>query len=168
MSRYTRLVVPGGTYFFTLRLEERGSTLLIDRLDLLRNSVRLCMANRPFRIDTAVILPDQLHMIWQLPPGDAAFSARWRQIKSTFSRHVDAPAQVSRSKRERGEKGIWQRRFWEHCIRDATDLSLHRSYALTAPVRAGLVERPQDWAASSIHRDGATGLDSFPAGVPRG
>lgn len=159
MSKYTRLIVPGGTYFFTVRLEERGSRLLLDKVDLLRSAVRSCMANRPFEIDTAVVLPDHLHMIWRLPPGDIAFSARWRQIKSTFSRHVERPAYVCPSKLARGEKGIWQRRFWEHCIRDEADLNRHRAYALTAPVRAGLVVRPNEWRASSIHRDGAACLE---------
>ncbi|SMY08451.1 REP-associated tyrosine transposase [Flavimaricola marinus] len=154
MTRYTRLHIPGGTYFFTVRLQDRGSSLLLDKLDLLRSSVRSCMAHRPFEIDTAVILPDHLHMIWRLPPGDTDYSARWRQIKSTFSRHVDRPDYVSPGQLARGEKGIWQRRFWEHCIQDDADLALHRAYALMAPVRAGLVTDPRHWPASSIHRDG--------------
>ncbi|MBC7142800.1 MAG: transposase [Rhodobacteraceae bacterium] len=167
MSRYRRLVVPGGTYFFTVRLEDRSSDLLVREVALLRDSVRLCRRCWPFAIDVAVILPDHLHMIWTLPHDDGDFSRRWRLIKSTFSRHVEAPARRSRSKAERGEKGIWQRRFWEHRIRDAADFAAHRGFALTAPVRAGLVARPQDWALSSLHRDLAAGL-RLPSAVSGG
>jgi putative transposase len=153
MSHYTRLVVPGGTYFFTLRLEDRTSRLLTERVDLLRAAVRLAQKQWPFRIEAAVVLPDHLHMIWTMPDTDGDFSKRWRLIKSTFSRHVEGPLEVSRSKARRGEKGIWQRRFWEHLIRDELDFEAHRVFALTAPVQAGLVSRPQDWAHSSVHRD---------------
>lgn len=153
MSRYVRMRVPGGTYFFTVRLQDRGGRLLTDRIALLRDCVRLCRRRLPFEIEVAVVLPDHLHMIWTLPPDDDDFSARWRMIKSTFSRHNDRPALIRPSQIARGEKGIWQRRFWEHLIRDEADFDLYRAYALTAPVRAGLAPRPQDWPYSSIHRD---------------
>ncbi len=153
MSQYRRLLVPGGTYFFTVRLEDRGSRLLTDRVDLLRAAVRLAQKRWPFVIEAAVVLPDHLHMIWTMPDVDTDFSKRWRMIKSTFSRHVDGPEQISPSKARRGEKGIWQRRFWEHLIRDDLDFEAHRAFALSAPVQAGLVARPQDWALSSVHRD---------------
>lgn len=167
MSHYQRFAVPGGTYFFTLRLEDRQSRLLTDRVDLLRATVRLAQKRWPFVIKVAVILPDHLHMIWTLPGGDADFSKRWRLIKSTFSRHVDGPAHVSPSKARRGEKGIWQRRFWEHLIRGEQDFQAHRSFALAAPVQAGLVARPQDWALSSVHRDLRRGID-LPASLGYG
>ena len=157
MSNYRRLLVPGGTYFFTVRLEDRSSDLLVREVALLRDAVRLCRKRWPFAIDAAVILPDHLHMIWILPPDDGEFSRRWRLIKATFARHVTPPAHRCPSKAARGEKGIWQRRFWEHRIRDAADLAAHRAFVLTAPVRAGLVARPRDWALSSVHRDIAAG-----------
>ena len=157
MAHYTRFVVPGGTYFFTARLQDRQSRLLLDRVDLLRAAVRLAQKQWPFSIEVAVVLPDHLHMIWTMPETDADFSKRWRLIKSTFSRHTDGPADVcpskARPKASRGEKGIWQRRFWEHLIRDQSDFDAHRAFALTAPVQAGLVARPQDWVHSSVHRD---------------
>ena len=153
MSSYTRLMVPGGTYFFTVRLQDRQSRLLTDRIDLLRMVTRLARQHWPFLIDTAAILPDHLHMIWTLPAGDDDFSTRWRLIKSTFSRHVEGPQTLTRTQRERGEKGVWQRRFWEHLIRDEADLAAYRAFALSAPVRAGMVARPQDWPYSSIQRD---------------
>ena len=153
MSHYTRLVVPGGTYFFTVRLQDRRSGLLTQRIDLLRAAMRLTQKQWPFTIEVAVVLPDHLHMIWTMPDTDGDFSKRWRLIKSTFSRHVDGPDTVCPSQARRGEKGIWQRRFWEHMIRDDLDFAAHRAFALCAPVQAGLVARPQDWAHSSFHRD---------------
>lgn len=153
MSQVRRLVVPAGTYFFTVRLQDRQARLLTAHVDILRRAVGLCRQRWPFEIETAVILPDHLHMIWTLPAGDGDFSKRWRLIKSQFSRQMDAPDAVRPSLRRRGEKGIWQRRFWDHLIRDDADFEAHRAYALTAPVRAGLVGQPQDWVLSSVHRD---------------
>ena len=149
MSQYTRLVVPGGTYFFTVRLQDRHSGLLVNRVDVLRAAVRLAQKQWPFVIEVAVVLPDHLHMIWTMPDTDADFSKRWRLIKSTFSRHVQGPIDVSPSMARRGEKGIWQRRFWEHLIRDEVDFEAHRAFVLAAPVTAGLVAKPQDWAYSA-------------------
>ncbi len=161
MTHYRRRYVPGGTYFFTVRLQDQNSDLLTARIDLLRNATRLCMKRWPFEIVGAVILPSKLHMIWTLPPDDAAFSKRWRLIKSTFSRHVPAPDHVAPSQSKRGEKGIWQRRFWEHVIRDEQDFDLHMHVIASAPVHAGLVKRPGEWPYSSLqHRK--MGLDPSP------
>lgn len=164
MANYRRILVPGGTTFFTVRVLDRQSRVLTDHIDTLRDCVRLARARWPFTIDAAVVLPDHLHMIWTLPPGDADYSKRWRLIKSAFSRQMApvatplTPTQIAR-----GEKGIWQRRFWEHQIRDAADLAAHRAFVLAAPVQAGLVARPTDWRWSSIHRDVRRGLP-VPAG----
>lgn len=157
MSQYIRRYVPGGTYFFTVRLQDQRSDLLTARIGLLRDAVRLCRKQSPFRIDAAVILPAELHMIWTLPAGDADFSGRWRMIKSTFSRHLPVPDNLTAVQKRRGEKGIWQRRFWEHVIRDEGDFALHLHLITTAPVRAGLVRRATDWPYASWHHDkGAT------------
>lgn len=150
MTNYTRRYVPGGTYFFTVRLQDQRSDLLVQEIDLLRNATRLCMKRWPFEIAAAVVLPNQTHMIWNLPAGDADFSKRWRLIKSTFSRHVAAPAYVCPSQRRRGEKGIWQRRFWEHVIRDDADFDRHMHVIATAPVQAGLVKKASDWPFGSL------------------
>lgn len=160
MSHYRRLVVPGGTYFFTVRLQDRSSDLLVRRVPLLRHCVRLSLQRWPFHIDAAVVLPGHLHMIWTLPPDDCDFSKRWRLIKSTFSRHVDPPDTVQPSLARRREKGIWQRRFREHLISDEADFEAHRDYIHSAPVRAGLVARPVGWALSSVHhKDGGERLN---------
>ena len=152
MSHYTRLVVPGGTYFFTVRLQDRGSRLLTDQVDLLRSSVRLAQKRWPFVIAAAVVLPDHLHMIWTLPQNDPDFSKRWRMIKSTFSRHVEGPSDVSPSLARRGEKGIWQRRFWEHTVRVEDDLKRCVDYVHWNPRKHNVAARVQDWPWSTFHR----------------
>ena len=152
MSNYRRLLVPGGTYFFTVCLQDQRSDLLISHVDLLRDATRVCRKRWPFTIDAAVILPNKLHMIWTLPEGDADFSKRWRMIKSGFSRHAPAPTYIPPSHARRGDKGIWQRRFWDHLIRDDADLAMHAHMIRSAPVHAGLVRRPSDWPFCSLHR----------------
>lgn len=159
MSNYRRLRVPGGTYFFTVRLQDQRSDLLVTHIALLRDATRLCKQRWPFAIDGAVILPNKLHMIWTLPEGDCDFSKRWRFIKSTFSRHVPAPDHIPASHARRGEKGIWQRRFWEHVIRDADDYDLHMHLIRSAPIHAGLVRKPSDWPYSSLHHRPGRRLD---------
>ncbi|MEN8895885.1 MAG: transposase [Yoonia sp.] len=152
MTQYRRRFVPGGTYFFTVCLADTQSDLLVERVDLLRNAVRICQKRRPLEINDAVILPAKAHMIWTLPAGDMDFSARWRLIKSVFSRHVPPPATRSPSALRRGEKGIWQRRFWEHLIRDQGDYHLHAHLIATAPLRAGLARKETEWPLCSAYQ----------------
>lgn len=158
MTQYMRHVVPGRTYFFTVQLRDHSSRLLLQQVDLLRTAVRLAQKQWPFAIDAAVILPDRLHMIWTMPDTDGDFSKRWRLIKSTFSRHIEAPVGENLSAARRQQKGIWQRRFCERLIHDEGDFEAYRAFALTAPVLAGLVAKPQDWAYSSVHRDLRRGM----------
>src|SRR3954469_19186676 len=103
-------------------------------------------------IDAMVVLPDHLHAIWTLPEGDADFATRWRLIKSGFSRRVARGERISDSRAAKAERGIWQRRYWEHTIRDETDFSRHIDYIHFNPVRHGLVRRVEDWPYSSFHR----------------
>lgn len=152
MTNYRRLFVPGGTYYFNACLMDQTSTLLVDQVDLLRHAVSLCQKQRPFRINAAVVLPAQVQMIWTLPEGDADFSARWRMIKSTFSRHAPMPEVRSPSMVKRGEKGIWQRRFREHLIKDQDDYALHDHLIATAPLRAGLVRDGASWPLCSAYK----------------
>ena len=169
MSRYRRMYVPGGTYFFTVNLAKRGADLLVRRVANLRHAVQETQATRPFRIDAFVVMPDHLHAVWTLPKGDADFSVRWGAIKGRFSREVRRagfvpPPTLPRVERgefagvnpglrsEKGELAIWQRRFWEHCIRDAEDFAAHVEYCHWNPVKHGFVKRPEDWAWSSVHR----------------
>jgi len=106
----------------------------------------------PFTIEAAVVLPDHLHCLWTLPAGDDDFSTRWRQIKAGFSRALPRGEPRSLSRQRQGERGVWQRRFWEHRVRDERDFEQHADYIHFNPVKHGLVERPVDWPYSSLHR----------------
>lgn len=139
--------------FFTVALADRRSDLLVREIDHLRAAVRVTLAEHPFSIDAWVVLPDHMHCLWTLPETDADFSVRWKKIKSRFTKFVDRTGPRSSSKVAKGEAGIWQRRFWEHHIRDERDLMTHLHYCWWNPVKHGFVERPVEWAHSSIHRD---------------
>ncbi len=151
MPDYRRNLVPGGTYFFTVNLLERRKRLLVDEVDALREAVRLARAKRPFHIDAWVVLPDHMHAVWTLPPGDGDYSGRWRAIKIAFAKALPATEFRSATRLARGERGIWQRRFWEHTIRDETDYAAHVDYVHINPVKHGLVSRLADWPYSSFH-----------------
>jgi putative transposase len=157
MVAYRRNLVPGGTYFFTVVLENRRSTLLVDKIASLRHSFRVARGERPFKIDAIVILPDHLHAVMTLPEGDSDFSGRWRRIKSTFTRQVVAQGMPA-SRNRRGEYALWQRRFWEHTIRDETDFARHVDYIHYNPIKHGLVSRVSDWPFSSFHHYVRSGM----------
>jgi len=152
MPRYIRAHIPGGTFFFTVALLERKRRLLIEHIDALRKAFASVQAQRPFTIDAAVILPDHLHCIWTLPEGDADFSARWHAIKSRFSRSLPNQERLSTRRSAKGERGIWQRRFWEHAIRDDEDLARHMDYIHYNPVKHGHARSVADWPYSTFHR----------------
>jgi len=158
MTAYRRFRRFGGTYFFTLVLADRRAPHLIDRIDTLRAAYAETLRDRPVRTDAIVILPDHLHAIWTLPDGDSDFSTRWRLIKSRFVRQTGLFGPRSASKRKKAERGLWQRRFWEHTIRDQADMALHLRYCWLNPVKHGLVTRAVDWPWSSLHRDIRRGL----------
>lgn len=157
MAQYIRPARAGARVFFTLCLAARGSDLLVREIAALREAVAQTRQERPFGIAAWVVLPDHLHCVWQMPVGDAAYGVRWRLIKGRFSHRLDAQPR-SQSKIRKAEKGIWQRRFWEHHIRDEADYQAHVGYCLANPVKHGFVTRPVDWPYSSIHRDVRLGL----------
>jgi putative transposase len=161
MTDYRRNRVPGGTYFFTVNLAERGSDLLTREIDALREAVRTVRARKPFHIDAWVVLPEHMHCVWTLPEGDSDFSGRWQAIKAGFSRRVAVGEERSDSRVERNERGIWQRRFWEHTIRGERDYAAHVDYVHFNPVKHGLVTHVGAWPYSSFHRSVAKGL--YPA-----
>ncbi len=159
MPDFRRLRVPGGCFFFTVNLlERRGNALLTNRIDLLRESVRRVRRARPFAIDAFVVLPDHMHALWTLPPDDDDFSIRWRLIKTFFARGLPATERRSRVRRADGERGIWQRRFWEHAIRDDADYAAHADYVPFNPVKHGLVASAADWPYSTFRSCVARGL----------
>jgi putative transposase len=160
MSHYRRLHTPGGTYFFTLTLADRGSALLVEQIDRLRASYRRVKEKCPFETVAICVMPDHIHAIWTLPDGDADYSRRWSLIKAGFSRSLPAASGLSLSKERKREKGIWQRRFWEHQIRDDADLVRHVDYIHYNPVKHGLVSSAADWPHSSFHQFVARGWAS--------
>ena len=153
MPNYIRPNVSGATVFFTVALADRGSDLLVRKVDALRDSVTSVRAERPFWIEAWVVLPDHLHAVWTLPDGDRDFSVRWKDIKTRFTKSVGLVGPRSASKVAKGEAGLWQRRFWDHHIRDEADYVAHVRYCWGNPVKHGLVEKAVDWPYSSIHRD---------------
>jgi len=116
MSRYRRCLTPGATYFFTLTLENRTSSLLVEEIDRFRSTYRRVLTKRPVDTVAISVMPDHLHAIWTMPEDDADYSTRWNLIKATFSRGIEKTFESSRSQERRRESGIWQRRFWEHRI----------------------------------------------------
>ena len=156
--RYRRAQAEGGTFFFTVNLADRSSHLLIDHVNDLRAAVKHVKQQHPFEIVAWVVLPDHLHAIWALPERDPDFATRWMLIKSGFSRRIELGEVVSASRLRKRERGIWQRRYWEHQIRDDDDLAAHLDYVHHNPVKHGHVERASEWAHSSIHRYVRLGL----------
>jgi putative transposase len=153
--QYRRVKSIGSSYFFTVVTHNRRPFLCEpDNINLLRDSFKRVMQQHPFIIDAVVILPDHLHCIWTLPSEDADFSTRWRLIKGWFSRRcsIEYQDEVSASRKSKQEKAVWQRRFWEHLVRDEQDFINHVDYIHYNPVKHGLVSSPKDWQYSSFHR----------------
>ena len=139
MSNYRRARVPGATYFFTVNLRDRSSDLLVREIDLLRATVRATRQRHPFHIDAWVVLPEHMHCLWTLPEGHADFALRWKVIKFAFAKRLAKTETLSVTQRTRGERGIWQRRYWEHLIRDDLDYQRHFDYIHANPLK-GIVE----------------------------
>jgi len=158
MTNYRRNYIQGGYYFFTVVLNDRKSDLLIKYINELRAAFSEVKRRHPFEIIAIVVLPEHLHCILALPEGDDDFSLRLRQIKANFSRKLPKIERISASRKKKQERGIWQRRFWEHSIRDDADLKRHMDYIYFNPVKHGWVKRVMDWEYSSFHRDVEQGL----------
>ena len=152
VTAYRRNFIPGGSFFFTVNLFDRRSHLLTERIDLLRQAFRYARARHPFTLDAIVILPEHLHAIWTLPPGDADYATRWRLIKTEFSRGSAAAERRSNSRMRKRERGIWQRRYWEHTLQDDGDFERHCDYIHFNPVKHGHVSTVNEWPYSSFRR----------------
>lgn len=157
MVKYRRHRIHGGTFFFTVTLLNRSSSLLTDHVTLLREAFMRTRRTHPFAIDAVVILPEHLHAIWTLPDDDLDYSGRWRAIKSRFVRSLKS-AGVHVASNAAREHNVWQRRFWEHAIRDTDDMQRHVDYIHFNPVKHGYVSKPVEWQYSSIHRYVRDGL----------
>jgi putative transposase len=151
--RYRRDRTPGATYFFTLVTQGRRPLFTQPgNIEWLRSTFARVKSAHPFRIDAIVVLPDHLHCLWTLPEGDADFAARWNLIKGGFTRALPSEAKPPRGTGERRERLVWQRRYWEHRIRDEDDYARHCDYIHWNPVKHGLVARAVDWPYSSFDR----------------
>ena len=150
--RYRRAKTLGGTYFFTVNLADRTRALLVDHIDVLRASVAYVKKRHPFEIIAWVVLPEHIHTVWKLPDNDCDFSMRWSLIKSGFSRQINKTELIGMSRMTKGERGIWQRRFWEHEIRDEQDLLAHINYIHNNPVKHGYSQSAAVWPYTSFHR----------------
>jgi len=163
MPNYRRADVAGGTYFFTVNTFQRQAVLIEKRVrDALRRSITSVKRLHPFSIEAWALLPDHLHCIWKLPPGDSDFSLRWAMIKRDVTKlcahGLTSNAPLSESRQKRKEGGFWQRRFWEHAIRDESDLRAHIDYIRWNPVKHGYVKEVKDWPYSTFHRFVANGV----------
>jgi putative transposase len=154
-----RAYIPGASWFFTVNLAERhGNRLLVEKIDSLRLAFAYARRRRPFQVEAVVVVPGHLHCVWTLPPGDADFSARRNLLKGHFSRSVAKGERISRSREKRRERGVWQRRFWEHFVRDQEDFNRHVDYIHWNPVKHGWVKQVADWPYSSFHGFVARGM----------
>jgi putative transposase len=163
MADYRRWFAPGGTFFFTVVTRGRAQWLCSPPArQILSACLREAKASWPFHIDAIVLLPDHLHAIWSLPPGDDAYSARWAWVKKEFTKRWLAAGgkerAISEKRRRRGDRGVWQPRFWEHTIEDEHDFDRHFDYIHYNPVKHGLAKAPSDWPWSSFHRWVAAGV----------
>jgi len=161
MSNYRRNRVPGGCYFFTVNLLERHqNSLLIDEIELLRKVVKQVKDNHPFHIDGWGVLSEHMHFILTLPQGDDDYPRRVRLIKTLFSKGLPKTEQRSFVREGRNERGIWQRRYWEHTIRDDRDYAAHMDYLHYNPVKHGHVAHVKAWPYSSFHK--LVGMQIYP------
>ena len=148
--QYRRAFVPGATFFFTV-VTARRRPLFGDAAacDLLRQAFRHVATQHPFTVNAIVVLPDHLHCLWTLPPGDADYPTRWRLIKTRVTQGC-------------GDGGaLWQPRYWEHLVRDETDYRQHVEYIHYNPVKHGYAAHPSEWPHSSFQRYVREGL--YPA-----
>ncbi len=159
MPNYRRNRIKGGCYFFTINLLKRfQNQLLVQQIDILRDAVRRVRARYPFYIDGWVVLPDHMHCIWTLPQGDDNYTKRLRLIKTFFSKEMPKTEQRSYVRQQKGERGIWQRRYWEHTIRDDKDYAVHMDYLHYNPVKHGYVDNVMDWPYSTFRHNVQHGL----------
>ena len=149
--RYRRVDVKAGTYFFTMNLQERHKTLLIDEIDLLRVVINKVKKEHPFKLNAMVVLLEHLHVMLTLPSNDNDYQTRLSLIKAGFSRKIPKTEPINKSRQSKGERGIWQRRYWEHHIVDEHDFENHVQYIHYNPVKHGYVKSAVDWKYSTIH-----------------
>jgi len=169
MPEYRRATTEGGTFFFTIVTYERRPILCLEKSRaIMRDVIRSVAKRHPFAVNAWVVLPDHMHCLWTLPGGDKNFSVRWaliereftRGLRTTLAEEAASETEVAPNlSRERHREGTaWQRRFWEHQIRDEKDYAAHMDYIHFNPVKHGLVKSPKDWPYSTFHQHVASGV----------
>jgi len=161
MPNYLRTHTAGATHFFTVTLRDRSARHLVDHIADLRACLADVKSRHPFDIDAMVVLPEHIHALWTLPPEDGDFSRRWMLLKQAFTRRLHAGGVLdggAAEVRRKGQRSLWQDRFWEHQIRDDDDFARHVDYIHFNPVKHGWVLRARDWPYSSLHRHVRLGL----------
>ena len=157
MPNYRRLFVPGGIFFFTVVTCHRYPFFRDAKArELLGDAIRTVQQVAPFQLTAIVLLWDHLHCLWELPPGDSDYPSRWKAIKDQFTTDWLAigghEEPITPSQKRRGHRGIWQRRYWEHTVRDEIDFERRFDYVHFNPVKHEYVRHPADWPFSSFHR----------------
>jgi len=166
---YRRVWHQGGTYFFTVNLLQRkGNDLLVRHVQVLREAVKEVKARHPFKIHGWVVLPEHFHCVLELPPDDTDYATRFRLVKVGFSKALPKTERRSAVRVRRGERGIWQRRYWEHVIRDEADYRAHLDYIHYNPVKHDWVKQVKDWPYSTFHYWVRQGVYPFDWGGCRG
>ncbi len=149
---YRRAWHAGGTYFFTINLLERkNNDCLVKHIEQLKQAIQQVKKRYPFIIHAWVVLPEHMHCVIELREGNHDFATRIRLIKSNFSKAIPKAEYISDVRKRRNERGIWQRRYWEHLIRDEADFKAHIDYVHINPVKHGLVKQVKDWPHSTFH-----------------
>jgi putative transposase len=162
--QYRRAFIPGASFFFTLVTEQRRPLFAsAAAVHTLRMAFTKVCKTRPFQIDAIAVLPDHLHCIWTLPPGDSDFATRWRLIKTGFTKHCDPMLRIAsnHARLTKRQQALWQHRYWEHVLRNETDFAQHLEYIHFNPVKHRLVSSPIEWPYSSFHRYVSAGI--YPA-----
>jgi len=153
MRTYLRNRTPGDVYFFTVNLAQRnGYALLTENIGSLYEAFRYVLNDHPVAVEAMVVLTDHLHCLWRMPGGDHAYGMRWRLIKARFSMVIAEGERRSASRLRKGERGIWQRRYWEHLVRDDDDFARHVDYIHYNPVKHGHAATAADWPHSTFAR----------------
>jgi putative transposase len=158
MVQYRRNFVPGASYFFTVALLNRTSSLLIDHISILRNAFHAVQAQRPITLNAEVILPDHLHSLWTLPIGEGDYPSRWRALETRFSRQIPSGEWRCASRARKGKREIWRRQYREHTVRVERDKTRHADYIPFNPIQHGHVSHVVQWPYFPFHRFARQGI----------
>ena len=154
MTKYRDNRVPGGTFFFTVHLLDRGSTLLTDHFPAFGEAMRQARIRKPFHVDAWVVLPNHAHAIWTLPPGDHDCASRWRAVKIAFSKALGKAGMLAGM----DQNAVWEPHYRDYRVGDDAEYAALVDYVHTNPLRHGMCASAPEWRWSSLHRFMAAGF----------